>query len=39
MIPEKSDFPDTGKCMVFLHLMNGFVMPCPVDLQQVKSNI
>ncbi|XP_068761171.1 uncharacterized protein [Montipora capricornis] len=34
MIPEKSDFPDNGKCMVFLHLMNGFVMPCPVDLHQ-----
>ena len=39
MIREKSNFPDNGKCMVFVHLMNGFVLPCPVDPRQVKTNI
>ena len=39
MIPEKSNFPDTGKCMVFVDQLDGFVLPCPVDLHQVKSDI
>ena len=39
MIPDKLNFPGTGKCMVFVHQLDGFVLPCPVDLHQVKSNI
>ena len=39
MIPDKLYVPGTGKCIVFVHLMDGFVLPCPVDLHQVKSNI
>ena len=39
MIPEKLNVPGTGKCMVYVHLLDGFVLPCPVDLHQVKSNI
>ena len=39
MIPRKSNDPGTGKCIVFVHLLNDFVMPCSVDPQKVKSNI
>ncbi|XP_068762004.1 interferon-induced very large GTPase 1-like isoform X1 [Montipora capricornis] len=31
MIPGKSNDPGSGKCIVFVHLLNDFVMPCSVD--------
>ncbi|XP_068761993.1 uncharacterized protein [Montipora capricornis] len=34
MIPDKLYVLGTGKCIVFVHLMDGFVLPCPVDLHQ-----
>ncbi|XP_068671815.1 interferon-induced very large GTPase 1-like isoform X1 [Montipora foliosa] len=34
MIPGKSNDPGTGKCIVFVHLLNDFVIPCSVDPQK-----
>ncbi|XP_068674184.1 interferon-induced very large GTPase 1-like isoform X2 [Montipora foliosa] len=34
MIPGKSNDPGTRKCVVFVHLLNDFVMPCSVDPQK-----
>ncbi|XP_068672635.1 uncharacterized protein [Montipora foliosa] len=34
MIPGKSNDPGTGMCIVFVHLLNDFVMPCSVDPQK-----
>ncbi|XP_068762003.1 interferon-induced very large GTPase 1-like isoform X3 [Montipora capricornis] len=34
MIPGKSNDPCTGKCIVFVHLLNDFVIPCSVDPQK-----
>ena len=35
MIPDKLNVPGTGKCMVFVHQLDGFVLPCPVTLSCV----